>query len=159
MVSLASGRMIGQVLLGIELGMRPVFLALHSLHEKVFPGLDVLNRVLAEEGYDEPEILVEANYYEELEAVDRLKPDIWYLDGTQKVIAIRHGQPYIGSMAEQFLEAEMGYRGAITWAKNTARVVENAAIYRKVAAPHLYLPKEPYRDLIATSLKKAEGRA
>jgi len=149
-VSLASGRMIGQVLLGIELGMRPVFLALHSLHEKVFPGLDVLAEVLAEEGYDEPEVIVEANLYEEGEVIDRLKPDVWYIDESQKTLALRHGQPFVNTMGETFEGVEMGYRGAITWAEHTVYAAKIASIFRKLGAPHLFLPKEPFSDVRET---------
>jgi nitrogenase molybdenum-iron protein alpha/beta subunit len=136
-ISLASGRIVGQALLTMELGMEPVFLGIHSLHEKLFPGLDILAGVLAEKGY-EPEVVVEPNFYEELEVMDRLKPDVWYLDGAQKNMSIRYGQPWVNSMAEAFGGPQMGFRGSLSWAEQTAMVVENAAIYRKIAKPDLY---------------------
>ena len=141
-VSLASGRFVGQVLMGMELGMEPVLLILHSLHEKVFAGLEILTEIFAEKGYD-PEFITEANFYEEAELLDRIKPDVWYIDGTEKGMSIRFGIPYVNSMAETFSGPQMGYKGSLFWADQTLKAVESAEIFRKVAAPNSRIRYQP----------------
>jgi hypothetical protein len=112
------------------------------MHEKLFPGLEVLQQELEERGID-PELITEPDFYDEIAALERIKPDIWYCDSSQKIEAVRHGQPYLMCMAEAWGYPTLGFKGTIPWAEQTVRVLENAEIYEKLEAPDMYLPGLP----------------